>query len=177
MRRSEFTTSISGSHLFEAVRKLQADSRDTKALVIAIRRFIIDHADTIPNEDKRQPQTIIESRFTTAEEAFDTGMLSCGALANISSKMLRSLGYDVKLIHGESQNSVDHAWISVRDPVTHEWVEYDITRPEVDIPETHMKKREVGSWEEIENEITSDHESLRARRKARYIRTKNQSEG
>jgi hypothetical protein len=41
------------------------------------------------------------------------------------------------------------------------------SRPDLGISETHIKKKEVSSWEEMRDEILKDHESLSERRKRR----------
>ncbi len=147
--------------------ELGKEYHNIKELIIAIRKFIISHADSLP--EKHKPGSILESRFTPAEDAFKKGMISCGAIVNIGAEMLRHLGYEVKLIHGECKQSVDHAWLSVFEPKTNSWVEYDLTRKEADIPSTHTKKLEVNSWEEIEGQIRRDHETLQERRKEREV--------
>jgi len=126
----------------EEMRKHNIGTRD---LLLHVRQFIIDHAGTIPHNVRREPKSIIESRFTTAQEAFDSGMLSCGAMANIAAEVLRNVGYEVRFVHGECKESVDHAWISVRALGDDNWVEFDVTRPALDIPSTHIRKTEVTS--------------------------------
>ncbi len=133
----------------------------TKELVLAVGKFICSRP------EKSQPKSIIESRFTSADDAFEKGMLSCGAIANMSAAMLRHVGLEVKLIHGEFEKSVDHAWISVLDPESGEWASYDLTRKDpLEMP-THVEKARVDSWDDIRGQILSDHETLRERRIAR----------
>ena len=151
--------------MYEVAERLKLENPKFQDLVIAIGKFIHQHAKSVPNQ--RQPKSIIESRFTPAEEAFRVGMLSCGSISNISAAMLRHLGFKVKLVHGESKESVDHAWISVLNPENNEWKEYDLSRADGSIPNTHVKKGEVESWKEIRDQITKDHETLRKRRKER----------
>ncbi len=149
-----------------AAEKLHGEHTNTRELIVAIKKFISSHADSLPR--RRRAKTIIESRFTPAPEAFATGMLSCGAFANITAEMLRHLGFRVKLVHGETHNSVDHAWISVYEPTLDKWMEYDPAL-HIDVPSTHIKKEEVDAWEEIQDQIHSDAQTLRARRKERGI--------
>jgi hypothetical protein len=148
--------------LYDSVETLRKENPSTKELVIAIGNFIISHAKSLPKQ--YEPKSIIESRFTSAEEAFEKGMLSCGAMANVSTAMLKHLGYKVKLIHGECEESVDHAWISVLDPEKDEWIQYDLTRPDGIVPPGNIVKEEVDSWDEIRDQIEDDHNTLKKRR-------------
>ncbi|MFA7216462.1 MAG: hypothetical protein WC095_00550 [Candidatus Paceibacterota bacterium] len=116
-----------------------------------------------------QPKSIIESRFTSAEEVYKKGMKSCGAIVNISAEALRLLGFKVKLIHGETLDSVDHAWIKALNPETNEWEQYDLTNEDLKVSQENTIKYEVDSWEEIRDQIEEDHRTLRARRKERGL--------
>ena len=78
--------------------------------------------------------------------------------------MLKHIGFEVKLVHGEWEGSVDHAWISVRDKDTGSWTEYDLTSKDEGLRRGHIKKGEVDSWEEIRDQIVKDHETLKERR-------------
>lgn len=150
------------SRIYKAAESFKNDSQNTPELIQKIRLFIEDHANSLA--EKYQPKSIIESRFTPAEEAFDKGMVSCGAIANISAAMLKHIGFEVKLVHGEWEGSVDHAWISVRDKDTASWTEYDLTSKDEGLRRGHIKKGEVDSWEEIRDQIVKDHETLKERR-------------
>jgi hypothetical protein len=108
---------------------------DQKELILAIGHQIRDHARGIPKP--REAQSILESRLTPAQQAYDEGMTSYGSVASISAEMLRHLGREVRLVHGEIPQSVDHAWIDVCDPDTKEWVQYDLTRPDGHITPEH----------------------------------------
>ena len=90
-------------------------------------------------------------------------------MANISAETLRYLGYKVKLIHGECKESVDHAWISVFDPTSETWKEFDLTRKNAEVPSTHIKKGEVESWETLRKQIQEDHKTMIDRRKQRGL--------
>lgn len=149
------------------IEKLKGKQRDLDDLVFNIRNLVDAHTHSLA--EPYEPKSIIESRFTPAEEAFEKGFRSCGAMVNIGTEALRKLGYEVKLVHGESEDSVDHAWISVYDPETSLWKEFDLTRKNLDIPPTHIKKGEVDSWEEIRDQIESDHETLIERREKRGL--------
>lgn len=159
--------------LGDVAARLKEKHPNAKELVMAIRSFILDHAKSLPKDKQRQPKTIIESRFTPATEAFDTGMTSCGAMATVTAEMLRHVGYRVQFVHGETDDSVDHAWISVFDPINDTWTDYDPTRPQADIPLTHIRKLATDSWDDIKDQIRSDHETMRERRKARGIPNRN----
>ena len=161
--------------LSNVANELKENNNDLRSFLLSIRMFIIEHAIGLGKANQRRARSIVESRFTPAQEAFESGMLSCGAMTNIAASMLRSVNYQVKLIHGETRDSVDHAWISVREPSTGEWQEYDLTRPQIDIPNTHIKKFEVDSWDEIADQIRSDCETLLQRRRARAAASRTRS--
>jgi len=154
--------------LLKSAESLRAQSKDTEEFVRAIGKFIRRHADTVPNP--YVPATIVESRFMPTDEAFKKGVLTCGSLSNISAEMLRHVGYKVKLVHGECEQSVDHAWISVFVPEKSAWVEYDLAFKDATITPFHIKKAEVDSWEEIRGQVESDHETLRERRRDRGLK-------
>lgn len=152
--------------LYSKAEELRAECANTKDLVLAVHRFLW----SLP--ELSNPKSIIESRFTPADEAFEKGMLSCGAFANMSAVMLRHVGLQVKLIHGEYEGSVDHAWIAVLEPESGEWVSYDLTRDDPREMPTHVEKLRVDSWDEIRDQILDDHETLRERSIARRDRVK-----
>jgi hypothetical protein len=148
--------------MFEMAEFLKKESKDTAEIIHDIRLFVEKHSESLPVQ--YQPKSIIESRFMSAEEAFDKGVLSCGSMANIAAAMLRHIGYEVRLVHGEWDGSVDHAWISVLDTDSGTWNEYDLTTNDEGLRPGNMKKAEVDSWDEIRDVITKDHETLRQRR-------------
>lgn len=166
MEETKSQENISES-IYELADKIAENNIGIPNIVLAIQKVIYDHANSIPEEYK--PKSIIESRFTPAEEAFGKGMLSCGSIANMSSAMLRHLGYKVKLIHGESIDSVDHAWISVYDPESDLWTQYDLTMDDAKVPSTNILKIEVDSWDDIRNQIIEDNETARERRKKKGL--------
>lgn len=154
--------------LYEAAARLHSEYNDLDSLIPGISRFLVDHAKNIKNP--QQPKTIMESRFTPAEEAFEKGMMSCGSITNIASEILKSLGYEVKFIHGELEgHSVDHAWISVKNPEDNSWKMYDLTQPDGSITENHTVKNEIDSWDEIKDQIENDHATLRERQIAKGL--------
>ena len=132
---------------------LRKKNLDTQALLQAIQDDIISHS-----QNMRHPyvaENILESRFTPPEEAYKKGMTSCGAMANIGSFMLRSLGHEVKLIHGSIPTSKDHAWLKVKEGEV--WKEYDLTNGGNLPREGRIIKNECSSWEEIRNVIEAEH--------------------
>ncbi len=155
------------SPIYEAAQSLKKSSASLDALAHGIKRYIVDHANSLP--EKHHPKSIIESRFTPAEEAFEKGLMSCGAMANIGAAMLRHVGFKVRLVHGEWEGSVDHAWISIYDETSGSWKEYDLTTFDEKMRPGHKKKKEVDSWEEIRDELVKDHETLKERRIAKGI--------
>lgn len=96
-------------------------------------------------------------------------------MTSVAAEMLRHAGLKVKLIHGENDTSVDHAWISVQEPESGEWYDYDLTRSDLRVPATHTEKLRVDSWEEIRSHIEADHTTLRERRRARGLPETKQS--
>ncbi len=163
----EFPTNTveQGDDLYVSAERLKKEHQNFNELVVSIGNFIREHSRTIPN--RKEAKSIIESRLTSPVVAFKTGLISCGTIASISAEMLRHLGYEVRLIHGESRESVDHAWISVYDPEQDIWKEFDLTLSDGIIPETHKKKLEIDSFEEIRDQLVKDNETLHERRKKR----------
>jgi methionine synthase II (cobalamin-independent) len=153
-------------NLFEAAEKLRSQYQETDELMLQIAVFIRKHSKTLETGGIKT-QTILESRLTPAEEAFKKNIVSCGTMTTISAAMLRHIGFQVRFVHGECTQSVDHAWISVLKPETNEWQEYDLTRKDNDIPPTHIKKMEVENWEDMKDQLTSDYETMKERRLAR----------
>jgi hypothetical protein len=153
--------------LYDSLESLREENKTTKELVLAIGNFIVRHAKSLP--EKYEAKSILESRFTPAEEAFEKGLLSCGAIANMSASVLRHLGFEVKLIYGESEDSVDHAWISVLEPESNEWVQYDLTRGDGVVLPTNVMKGETDSWESIKDKILEDHATYRERMEKRGL--------
>lgn len=108
---------------------------------------------------KQNPRDILESRFTPPQEAFNKGMRSCGTLTNIATEMLHEAGFEVKKIHGSVPESLDHAWLSVKNPKTGEWEQVDLTRPDTGYKTTpdHKVIAKVNDWEEIRDVIEEAH--------------------
>lgn len=150
------------SKIHQAADDLQKESKNADELIHKISLFIHEHADSLP--EKYEPKSIIESRLTPVDEAFEKGIISCGAVASISAEMLRHLGYKIKLVHGEWDKSVDHAWINVCNKDDGSWKEYDLTIKNEELRPGHKIKLEVDSWEEIRDQIIKDHETIRERR-------------
>ena len=154
--------------MYKAAKNFRKRFSNTHDLALATGRYLVEHAQKLPKQ--YEPKSILESRFTPPAEAFRRGMLSCGAIANIAAEMLRFVGIKVKLIHGESAESVDHAWISAYCPENKKWVEYDLTRENGKVPLTHKKKIECNNWQEIRKQILKDHETYEARIKAQKFK-------
>ena len=98
-----------------------------------------------------KPKSLMESRFTPPEIAFEIKMKSCGSTVNIAVEMLRHIGYKVKKIHGSVPESPDHAWIKINDEGT--WHEYDLMRRGNKISEDHKKTSECDDWEDIKEDL------------------------
>lgn len=156
---------MSKTDLYSKAVELRKQYPQTHDLVLAIRDFLKNH---LKQRSKRyKPKSILESRFTPAEEAFEKGMDSCGAIANMAAAMLRHVGVKVKLVHGEHPKSVDHAWILVYEPEGRRWVDYDLVggTKEGYITPRHKRKFVCDSWEEIRSVIERDHRTYSKRRK------------
>lgn len=153
--------------MYDSLESLRKENKTTKELVLAVGNFIVRHAKSLP--EVYEAKSILESRFTLAEDAFEKGLLSCGAIANISAAMLRHLGFEVKLVYGESEDSVDHAWISVLEPESGEWTQYDLTRGDGVVLPTNVMKGETDSWESIKDKILEDHATYRERMEKRGL--------
>ncbi|MFC1700399.1 transglutaminase domain-containing protein [Patescibacteria group bacterium] len=136
-------------------KKISNDSNSLGDLVVGIQIYINNHYGN--SEKTYSPQSIIESRFTPPEVAFNIPMTSCGSMVNIATEMLRHLGYEVKKIHGSVPESSDHAWIKVRNKETQEWVPFDITKKDCDVTEEHKEIAECAEWEEISDLIAKAH--------------------
>jgi hypothetical protein len=155
--------------MHEIAKSLHYENQSLQDLLIAIQENIQTHSSSLPPQERKYPGSIVESRLTSAQEAYSAGMNSCGTMAAITAEMLRTLGYSVKLIHGETAGSVDHAWIEVLDPVSGEWTAYDPTLQDLRVPGTHTKKLEAHSWHDIKEQIISDDKTMMERRKKRGI--------
>ncbi len=155
------------SPIYEASDTIKKENDTTDKVIHAIRLFIEEHSSSMP--EKQEPKSIIESRFTPPEQAFEKGFVSCGAMTNISAAMLRHMGYKVKLVHGESDSSADHAWINVHDDDSNSWTEYDLQTSDERTRPGHIKKQEVDSWDEIKEQILKDHETMHERRSERKL--------
>ncbi len=142
---------------------LYKNNPDIDDLIISIGSWIRKET-----EGGEKPKSIIESRLTSAEEALEKKLSSCGTLTTIFAAMLRHVGLEVKLIHGECKESVDHAWISVLNPETNQWKEYDVGRKDYKVPETNIEKMKVNSWEEIKDQLINDHKTLNQRKRNKF---------
>ncbi|HTH93289.1 MAG TPA: transglutaminase domain-containing protein [Candidatus Paceibacterota bacterium] len=153
--------------LHQKARELSEGKDSNRELFVAMKDFVINDIASRPEGQQCSPKTIIESRFTPADEAFEKGMWSCGTVSTMVAEMLRSIGKKVRFIHGEHSRSVDHSWLSVFNESSGEWEEFDTARNNLNIRPDYVKKAEVDSWEEIKDQIYSDEETLRERRKAK----------
>lgn len=62
--------------LYLAAESLRNQYPETGDLVRAVGRFIHEHARVMPEDKRVQPKSMMESRFTSAEDAFSKGMVS-----------------------------------------------------------------------------------------------------
>lgn len=152
-------------NIYKQAEFLKNKYEDIKDFVLAVGDFIHKHGYSV--ENRYRPQSIIESRFMPINEAFEKGVLSCGAIANISADMIRHVGLQVQLIHGELIDSVDHAWISVFDKDKDVWVDFDLTSDNPLDMTNHTEKKRVDSWEEIRGVILEDHRTYEERNRSK----------
>lgn len=116
-----------------------------------------------------KPESLLESRLTTAKDAFEKRLFSCGTMVTMAAEMLRHIGYSVRLVHGECDESVDHAWFKVLDPDSGDWRTYDLTRKDGVLPESSVAKIETDSWEDIEEQLIIDDDTGLEREMQRSI--------
>lgn len=161
---SQTEISMNEADLIELANRVKERVEGLEGRVLEVQKIIVEHALSLP--ERIEPQSILESRFMPVDEAFDKGALSCGAMTNIGAEMLKTMGYEVKKVHGEDENSVDHAWLLVKEPGSGEWSPYDLTRKGAKVGEHHRVKKIVSDWEEIRGEIESDHTTYGQRLKA-----------
>lgn len=154
--------------IYELIEKIRNSGKRLPDIILSIQNGINDHIKSLPSGGYK-PKSIIESRFTSPEEAYKIGMKSCGATVNICAEILLNLGFKFKLIHGECEESVDHAWIKVLNPENDKWEEYDLTREDMNTTPHHIIKAEVDSWDEIKDKIIEDSRTLSERREERGI--------
>jgi len=131
--------------LLGIVEHLGQKNLSTQKLVQTIQDNIIDHHDQMKNPYIEKD--IIESRFISPEDAYKWGVVSCGAVTNIATFILRSLNYEVKLIHGSILNSKTHAWFEIKEE--NSWKEYDLTNNNCVPFEGRKIEAICNSWEEI----------------------------
>lgn len=120
-------------------------------LILAIREYLVFHFENLGKT--YQANSILESRFTPGEIAFNIGLNSCGSKTNIATEMLRHIGYEVKKVHGSIPESVDHAWVNVKDPVDGIWKCFDITKLDCKVTTDHKIIAECNEWSDIKGLI------------------------
>lgn len=162
---SQSEISMNEADLVELANRVKEQVEGLESRVLEVQRTIVEHALSLP--ERIEPQSILESRFMPVDEAFDKGTLSCGAMTNIGAEMLKTMGYEVRKVHGEDENSVDHAWLLVKEPGSGEWNSYDLTRKGAKVGEHHRVKKIVSDWGEIREEIEIDHATYEQRLKTR----------
>lgn len=122
-------------------------------LVLDIREYLISHFENLGKS--YSANSILESRFTPPDIAFNIGMSSCGSKTNIATEMLRHLGYQVKKVHGSIPESSDHAWIEVYNKSQNIWKSFDITKSDCKTTSNHIVIAKCNEWIEISKEIQS----------------------
>jgi len=145
--------------LEEIAEELKEKSVSTKDLVLSIGQMYTDHIKSAG----RNADSLLESRFTPAQEAYNQKIRSCGSFTNVSTTMLRHLGYRVKKIHGETDRSVDHTWIKVYIPEKKIWQEFDLTKSNGKVGPDYLARAEVDDWEEIRHQLEKEHKNYQQR--------------
>ena len=123
-------------------------------LVLSIRHVIMDNLSRF--EEVKETEDIIESRFMSTEKAMEEGYISCGIVTNIATEILRKKGFSVKKVHGYTDTTPTHAWISVENPITKEWEDYDLEQKDCTITENHVELARCDDWEEIRSLIETE---------------------
>jgi len=157
----ELETWTAKKEILKTADKLASENSDLYQLLLAMRKHIYEHSRSVPGSTP--PKTILESRFTSPEKAYARGMLSCGSTASIAALMLRHLGYQVKLVDGRIPQTRDHAWISIHNPKSNKWIQYDLTQKDVLLTPEHVVELECDSWEDIREHIEAAHQKYAKR--------------
>lgn len=142
--------------LDKKAKALRDKHKDTEELVLAIGEFYRDHV----AEKYIHPKDIIESRFTSPEIAYKKYLKSAGTAVNIATEVLRSLGFNVRKVSGETRYSIDHAWIKVYLPESKKWKEFDLTRMDGRVTSEYKAKHIVHDWEDIKDQLQRDVETV-----------------
>lgn len=105
-------------------------------------------------KERGQAKNFEDSRFTAIDQMIQRGMISCGAMTNIFTVVLRKLGMPVKMIHGymKSQDLAKgsrHSWIEIYDKDTGCWKSFDPTQKDFLVAADAVKTREYHNWEEL----------------------------
>lgn len=127
------------------VEYLSKKNLSTQKLVQTIQDIIVDHHNQMRHPYKEK--NIVESRFTSPENAYRWGAVNCGSVTNIATSILRSLNHEVQLIHGSIPSSKTHAWFKVKEE--NDWVEYDLTNTRCLPFEGRQIEATCNDWEEI----------------------------
>lgn len=131
--------------------KLSRKAASLPELVYLLKNYLDTHFSNL--EHNYKTRSLLESRFTPPEIAFNIGMKSCGSLVNIVTDMLRHVGYKVKKIHGSIPKSKDHAWIRVKNPESKEWQDFDLTNKNLDITPEYTEIVACDDWNDLEEYI------------------------
>ena len=145
----------SSNKYFSSAEELVTEANDMDTFVLSVGKYLRDHFNSF--ESVKNPNSILESRFTPPDEAFDQGLKSCGTRTNIAAEMLRHVGYEVEKVHGSIPQSPDHAWIAVKLPEGDSWKEYDLTKENGEITADHKEIARCQDWEDIRDIIETAH--------------------
>lgn len=114
-------------------------------------------------ETRDTAKSFKDSRFTSLKEMINRHMTTCGSTTKIIGSILRKFGIPTKFIHGilGSQKKSffrrvllknRHAWLSVYDPNTKKWVEFDLTQENLDLYPDAEKIKEYHDWDELKTD-------------------------
>jgi len=100
---------------------------------------------------KDQGKSFSDSRFTPINEMIERGMVSCGAMSNIFSAVLRKYGIAIKLVHGilsgqDPNGTHRHGWLEVYDPISSSWSEIDPTTRDFRKRNDAIRRKVYHSW-------------------------------
>ncbi|MBT4516978.1 MAG: transglutaminase domain-containing protein [Candidatus Komeilibacteria bacterium] len=94
-----------------------------------------------------------KSRFISAQDALDNRQYSCGSLATVVASIFRTLGVPTKLIDGKyikDNSNMKHAWNELYFLNEDKFLPFDVTKPNFEISEYHIKEGEHIDWDELE---------------------------
>jgi hypothetical protein len=144
---------------------------------------IIEGLLTLYGDKKDKGKSFKDSRFTSLEKMMDRGMVTCGAMTEITGTALRKFGIPTKMIHGilESQKKSfiksvllknRHSWLEIYVPKTKEWLPLDPTQNDFNLFPDAEKIKEYHDWDELKEDYKTrcQRDSLTSKSNVSFIR-------